>query len=374
MTTLPTQTFTAIVQNTVAAIQGGAAKLLDLTVGSVLRAIVEANAAVVLWLQGLILQVQTLTRAATSQGSDLDSWVADYGLTRLPAVASTGPVTFSRFTTTQPAVIPAGTTVQTADGTQPFTVPADTTNSAWNATLNGFVIAVNVTSVTVGVQAANAGTQGNVLAGTITAITQPISGVDTVTNASAFTNGVNAETDAALRTRFVLDLASLSKATKIAIGSAIANIQQGLEYTITEDYDYTGAYDPGFFYVVIDDGTGHPSSTLQSTVANAIEAVRPVTSRYAVFAPVVVTANVSMTITSASGYTHSTVVGNVGTALTNFINALPLGTELPYTQLASVAYDVAGVINVTAVLLNSGTSDLTATNQQVIKSGTISVA
>ncbi len=371
---LQTQTFTALVQNTVAAIQGGATKLLDLTVGSVLRAIVEANAAVILWLQGLILQVQTLTRAATSQGSDLDSWVADYGVTRLPAVAATGQVTFSRFTTTMQAVVPAGTVIQTADGTQQFTVPADTTNSAWNGTLNGFVLAASVSSVTVGVQAASAGTQGNVLAGTITAIAQPISGIDTVTNASAFTNGVNAETDAALRARFVLYLASLSKATKTAIGSAIANIQQGLEYTITEDYDYNGTYDPGFFYVVIDDGTGFPSSNLQNSVANAIEAVRPVTSRYAVFAPVVVTANVSMTITSASGYTHSTVVGNVGTALMSFINALPLGTELPYTQLAAVAYDVAGVVNVTAVLLNSGTSDLTATAKQVIKAGTVSIA
>src|SRR5271163_4542066 len=105
MTTLQTQTFTAIVQNTVAAIQGGASKLLDLTVGSVLRAIVEANAAVILWLQGLILQVQTLTRAATSQGSDLDTWVADYGLIRLPAVAATGQVTFTRFTANQQAVV-----------------------------------------------------------------------------------------------------------------------------------------------------------------------------------------------------------------------------------------------------------------------------
>jgi uncharacterized phage protein gp47/JayE len=374
MTTLQAQTYTAIVQNTVAAIQGGASKLLDLTVGSVLRAIVEANAAVILWLQGLILQVQTLTRAATSQGSDLDTWVADYGLIRLPAVAATGQVTFTRFTANQQAVVPVGTSVQTADGTQQFTVPADTTNSAWSASLNGFVLATNVSSVTVGVQALNTGVQGNVLAETITAITQPLPGVDTVANASAFTNGVNAETDPALRARFVLYLASLSKATKTAIGSAIANVQQGLEYTITEDFDYNGTYDPGFFYVVIDDGTGFPSTNLQNTVANAIEAVRPITSRYAVFAPIVVTVNVSMTITSASGYVHANVVGAVGTALTNFINSLPLGTELPYTQLAAIAYAVAGVVNVTAVLLDSGTSDVTATAKQVIKAGTVSVA
>ncbi|MFX8028091.1 baseplate J/gp47 family protein, partial [Acinetobacter baumannii] len=106
--------------------------LVDLTVGSVLRAIVEANAAVVVWLEGLLLQVLAITRAATSSGADLDSWVADFGVTRLPAVAATGIVTFSRFTTTQQVLVPVGATVQTADGTQQFTVTIDTTNPAYN--------------------------------------------------------------------------------------------------------------------------------------------------------------------------------------------------------------------------------------------------
>jgi hypothetical protein len=47
---------------------------------------------------------------------------------------------------------------------------------------------------------------------------------------------------------------------------------------------------------------------------------------------------------------------------------------LPYTQLASIAYDVAGVSNVTGILLNSGTSDLAATAKQKILAGTVSVS
>jgi hypothetical protein len=43
MANLSTQNFVQIVQNTVAAIQAGSTQLLNLTVGSVLRAIVEAN-------------------------------------------------------------------------------------------------------------------------------------------------------------------------------------------------------------------------------------------------------------------------------------------------------------------------------------------
>jgi len=374
MASLSTQDFTTLVRNTVTAVQASASTLLNLSVGSVLRAIIEANAAVILWLQGLITYTLTLTRLATSTGSDVDTFIADFGFFRLPASPASGNVTFSRFTDTTQAVVPFGTILQTTDGTQTFTVNTDPTNSAYNLALGGYVIAPTVSTLTVAVTAVNPGTVGNVQANTITSMGQGIPGVDLVTNAAAFINGIDAESDTAVKARFVLFLASLSKATKTAIEAAIEGVQQGLQYTITEDYDYDGAYDLGFFYVVINDGSGDPSEQLLGSVGTAIEATRALGIRYAVFGPTVVTVDVSMTITSAAGLTHSVVVGAVGVALQNFINALPLGTGLPYTQVAAIAYGVPGVVNVSAVLINSGTSDITATNQQTLEAGTISVA
>src|SRR4051794_26633430 len=113
MAQLITYTFSQIVSNIATAVQGSAKSLLNFTVGSVLRAIAEATASVVLWLQAIILQVLTLTRAATSVGTDLDSWMADFGLARLAAVAAAGQVTFARFTATMQAVVPVGANVQT---------------------------------------------------------------------------------------------------------------------------------------------------------------------------------------------------------------------------------------------------------------------
>src|SRR5574340_85330 len=167
MANITTQDFSTIVRTIVTAIQGGARTLVDLTVGSILRAVVEANAAVVLWLQGLILQLLATTRAATSNGSDLDTWVADYGLTRLPAVAATGQVSFSRFTATQQAVVPIGSTVQTGDGSQQYSVTIDTANAAYSAALGGYVLAAGVSSVSVPVAAAKAGAAGNAAIGQI---------------------------------------------------------------------------------------------------------------------------------------------------------------------------------------------------------------
>lgn len=372
---ITTQDFTTLVRNQVTAIQGAAKVLVDLTVGSILRAVVEANAAVILWLQGLILQLLAITRAATSSGADLDSWVGDFGLTRLAAVAASGQVSFARFTPSQQAVVPVSTTIQTGDGAQQFAVTLDTTNPAYSATLGGYVLAAGVGSINVPVAASTAGAGGNVSAGQLNTLTQAVPGVDTVSNAAAFTNGVDAESDAALRIRFIAFVASLSKATKGAVGYAITSLKQGVIYTLVENQQYNGTTDYGYFYVVVDDGTGSPGSTFLSNVSNAIDAVRGVSIRFGVFAPVVVTANAGMTITTAAGYDHNAVVALVVAALRSYINGLRLGQTLTYSRLAQVAYDASpGVTNVTAVTLNGGTADVSATSQQVIKSGTLTVA
>ena len=91
-----TQSFGVIVQNAVTAVQGAARQLLDFTVGSVLRAVVEATAAMALWLQGIALQIASLTRFSTSNGPDADSWAADFNFPRLAAQAAQGSVIFSR--------------------------------------------------------------------------------------------------------------------------------------------------------------------------------------------------------------------------------------------------------------------------------------
>lgn len=368
MANITTQNFSTLVSNTVAAVQGAARTLVDLTVGSVLRSLIEANAGMVLWLQGLILALLATTRAATSNLADLDSFMLDFGVTRLAAVAATGQVTFARFTATLQGVVPIGTLIQTGDGTQQYAVTIDTTNGAYSATLGGYVMAPAVASVNVPVTASTVGIGANVASGQINTIAQAVPGVDTVTNASAFINGVNAESDPALRIRFVAYITSLSKATKNAIGYAITSLQQGLVYSFTENLTYGGVAQPGYFYVVVDDGSGAPPGSLLTTVANAIDAVRPVTSTFGVFAPVLINATVVMTATIAAGYDPVATKALIVVALKTYINSLPLGQPLTYSRLSQVAYDASpGVTNITAATLNAGTADLAATAQQIVK-------
>lgn len=375
MANLTTKTFSTLVSDFVAAVQGASAVLVDFAVGSILRAISEAMASVVVWLESLILLLLQTTRAATSVGPDLDTWVNDYGLTRLPAKSATGSVTFARFTPTLQALVPVGTVVQTADGTQQYTVIADTTNAAYDASQNGYVIAANVSSVTVAVQAVNTGSATNAAANTVTVLTQAVPSVDTVNNAAPFDNGADAESDTALRARFVAYIANLSKATKSAIGYALLALQTGVSFSLVENYTYSGTYQPGYFYVVVDDGTGTPSSDFLTSASNAVDAVRPFTSSFGIFAPEVTNATVTMTLTIAAGYDATATKALVQTAIVDYIDSLTLGQSLPYTRLAQLAYDASpGVSNVASVLLNSGTADLTADAKYVIKSASVTVS
>lgn len=371
---METKDFNTLVSEQVTAIQGGSSNLVDTTIGSILRAVVEAYSAVAMWLQSLVLNLLALTRAATSSGPDLDSWVEDYGVTRIGATYATGWVRFSRYTSTSQAVVYVGSTVQNSEGSQQYSVQADATDVNYSADLNGYVLAPGIQSIQVPVQARVAGEDGNAVIGAINTLGSAMPGVDTVSNEASFTNGSDSESDPELRARFIDYIASLSKATKGAISYATSSFKEGVTYQLFENQNYDGSERLGFFFVVVDDGSGHPTETLLSSLYNAIDAVRGFTVVFAVYAPTVTTADVAMSITTAPGYDRADLASKVKDAVTNYINGLGLGASLPYTSLPGVAYDVSPAItNVAGILLNGGGLDIVVDGKQTIKAGTIQV-
>lgn len=381
MPTLPTRSWSTVVSTIVAGIQGRCAALIDFSVGSPLLAIAEAFAGASLWLQWLILQVLQAARLSTAAGTDVDTFVGDFGLTRLPASFAGGRVTFSRFTASASVpFIPVGATVQTADGTQSFVVVADGSNTNFNPALRGYQIAANTTSVSVTVDAATPGTQANVGAGTISVITSPLTGVDTVVNGATFSGGLPTETDQALKARFALFILGLARGDLYGVESALANLNVAIKYTITDQYSYPGVFTPGYFYAVVDDGTGSPSSDFLAMARVAIDAVRPLGVWFGVFAPALVTANVSMILSPVlPGFTRSAVIAQVAALVQRNIVALGLGAGLDAYQIAAWVLSVPGVApgGVTALLLNSASADaatIVANNKNRIMPGTIAVS
>lgn len=372
--TLNLKGFSQLLQDMTAALQGSATTLIDVTAGSVLRAVFEATASIALWLQWLILQVLQTTRAATSTGTDLDSWMNDFGLSRLPASAARGQISFSRFATTLPATIPAGAVLKTTDGSLSFTVSADPTQSTWLPASSAYVMPSGVSSITVPAECATAGASGNVLANAITIIASSLPGVDAVINQTAFAGGSDAETDEAFRVRFRSFLGSLSRATLLSIHNAATSIQQNLAVTIQENTAPDGSVRPGFFLVTVDDGSGYPPASLLSSVATAVENVRPIGSTYAVLAPTVQVVNVQMAVTLSQSASAPATVSDIQTLVTAYLNGLSIGGTASATRIAQKAYSAGdAVLNVTGVLLNGQPTDVVPAAGGVVKAGQITV-
>lgn len=374
MPTIQNKNFNQLVSDFAVAVQGRAIGLLDFTIGSILRSLGEAVSAVTVWLEGLIILLLQTTRAATSSDGDLDTFVNDFGLARLPAVAADGQVVFSRFTPQQVAVIPVGAQVVTSDQTQTYLVVADTSQPNFVPAQNAYVVPVGMAVCTATVQAVNAGAQGNVGAGTITVLASAVSFIDTVTNPQPFTSGEDPETDVALRMRFIAWFAGLSKATREAITAAVLALQSGVSCSITENVDYDGTPDVGSFYVVVDDGSGTPPTSFLSSVFNAVDTTRACGIRPAVFGPITVQADIFVACTVAAGYDAVATRALVAQAIDKYVANLGLGNALAWSRLYQVAYDASpGVTEVAGLTVNGGVSDISATSKERIIVGTVQV-
>jgi uncharacterized phage protein gp47/JayE len=178
-----------------------------------------------------------------ASGNTLSDLVEINGITREPAIASTVTLTI---TGTNGTLIPAGSLVSTSDGSSEFATDA-------NATISGGSISVAATSTSVGPVEATSGT--------LTVIESPITGWDTVNNASDAIVGQNEETDADLRARRKLSVARASKAT---VDTILAELLQviGVQSAFIFENDTD----------VVDPTTGTPANSFQCVVQGGADA------------------------------------------------------------------------------------------------------
>lgn len=365
---LPLQGFTDYVRVQAAAVQGAAGTALDLTVGSVLRAVLEANAAVALWLQWLVAQVLAATRAATSVGADLDSWMADFGVVRLPASAATGSVVFARYAATAAASVPVGAQVRASASGVVYAVVADAANAAWTGA--GYRLGAGVASVTVPVVAVVPGAGGNAGVGAVDQVASAIVGVDTVANVAAIAGGLDAEGDGALRARFGNFLDSRARATSSAVNFAVASVRQGLRWAIADGEDAAGAAMPGHFTVTVDDGSGAPSGGLVAAVSAAVDAVRPVGTSFTVRGPVVLPVVAAVVLTPAAGLG---VAEAVSAAVQAYVAGLGVGVGLPVSRVVAIAFGASPSVQGASVLLNGVAADAVPLPWGVVQLAGVSV-
>lgn len=372
---IPFQSFDTLVTNQVTAIQASSDQNIDFNTGTVELAMVQAQAAMGIWLEFIFNAVLALARAQTSTGTDLDSWMAQFMLYRLPGSPASGNCTFSRTVTTSTAQINVGVLVSTQDFSAQFMVIPDPSNPNYNAGAQAYILNAGVSSTLAKVICTTTGTIGNVDANTISIFTSPVLGINTVTNGLPFINGKNMETDAQFRARFVLYINSLSKAVLMAYAYVISSIPQITRYNVVPNTSFGGAPQAGYVYVVIDDGTGSPPPDLLTSAYNAIQTVRGLSILNDVFAPIATSVNISVDLTISPFVTQATITDLLTKSFVEYINNYPFNQNVPYSKFYEIIYDVSpgNILNATNLLINGTTLDLIGSNNIAFIIGTVTI-
>lgn len=166
---------------------------LDTSVGTPMAKIADAVAATISYAY-VDNQLQTYAYDIDSKtDADLDSFCQLFGIARLPAKRASGTVTFTRGSDNTDAIVFIPINYQ---------ITSSTDTGIIFQTVTGATMDVGVTSVTVPVQAVDAGPGGNIGPNLINNLSSPIQGVATATNTSATSGGMDQETDSALRARW----------------------------------------------------------------------------------------------------------------------------------------------------------------------------
>ena len=186
---------------------------LDTSIGQPIRSMIDVIAEVVSEQTADQYLLSKQYDISSKTGSDLDSYVAQFGFSRYPAKQAVGSVTFSVSVALDYDVsIAAGTQVATAS-----------TPAQYFAVLYPATLSAGQTSISVPVQAIIGGSAGNVSAGQIT--TMALAGISSITginNPSALTGGADAESDDQLRSRFAQTfLRSMTGTESMYLGVAL---------------------------------------------------------------------------------------------------------------------------------------------------------
>ena len=354
--TLPSKTQQQLVDDQVAAWSAATGVSPIFSSGDMLLAIFQATGSQLDFLQALVALLVKLTRASSSTGPDLDSWMADFGFPREPATAAEGVETLGKNAAAATAIVVSpGAVVQTQGGTVQYQVVADANQAAWSASatqdsagnpIGGYVLLAGQTSMNVTVQALAAGSASNVIQGTLSQPGTQIAGIDTFTNPTAISNGADAESDEAYRARFVLFMQTLAKGTYAAIQTAISAVQQNLTDVLLENRNPTGATQLGAFTAVVDDGSGTPSQTVLDSVATAVDAVRAFTIQSYIVPPQLVLLTISLNVRVAAGYTANNVIAAATAAVVAQVGGLTTGQTAFVGQIEGAVEAVQGVVSV----------------------------
>lgn len=345
----------------------GVPKITDFSVGS--TAYMILNAVAVGQDQVNLQQFNNEQQASvdTATDSSLDAIAANWGVTRKAAVAASGPFTFARATASSTDwPIPQGTLITTFPDVNgnivAFTTDADATLTAGTTTIQ-----VSATCSNPG-----PGSGGNLTSTTPLIIGSALPGIDSVTLTTDITNGLDTETDDALRARVL-------EAMQNPPGAGSPSDYQEWAMSVTGVASATPLprnRGPGTVDVIITGtATVVPDATLIAAVQAVMDKNAPADADVLVLGPTIVTVDSAVQVTLATGYTLAAVTPDVQTAVANYVNSVAAGGTVRNSWEVKAVLGVTGVDDCVVTLSVGGVAqtNVVLSSQQAAQSGNVTV-
>lgn len=286
-----------------------------------------------------------------------------FDIPRNEAQRATGSVMFSRILTVGDITIPPGTQVATAAGILYETMAAATM-------LNG------VGSVSVAIQAVDAGKTGNVAPGAINTIISGVNGVDSVVNAANVGGGVDEETVSEYLSRFRAYLMGLGKSNRYGvIFGALLNERLRSASVVEHFPPKSGIYN---FTLYLDDGSG----TVDASTIAAVKAVvdgngteakpgyRAAGINGDYLAPSVVPIDVTADIYITYAIGPEVAKLEIDLALSDYLNAHIIGQDVIRAQLHKILLGFPWVLDLD---MTAPAGNVAISDGQIARVGTITI-
>lgn len=355
---------------------------INLGPGSPMASLLFAVRQLSLIIQGESATVSDFSRLTSSEGADIDSYVAPFGFQRLGGTFATQSLLFGTNSPVSTALpIPPGAIVQrVSDGTQ-YALIADSNQPNYSSTTGLYTIPVGSNLIPGSFVCLTEGSVGNMSINTPMQVyggpgNPAPAGLSIVSVTQAITNGVDSETDAELIARFQIQGGFPKYATLSAILSAIASVQPGLVYQIGDHINLDNSYHEAYFTVVANAGNSPtaPTPGLLQAIDSAVDAVRAGGVEFQVVAPTLIPVTLNAQYTTEPGVAPADAAASLGAAWQALANGVGLNidgtpTTLSYARTISILLGVTGIANISNVTLNGGTSDIVAQfGQQIVAS------
>lgn len=328
-------------------------KLTDFNEGSMVRTILESIAL-------LAEQIYIKTRVGFEDGL-IDVPFYAFNFEKDAPQKAAGEVIFSRTGTSGTVDIPIGTLIATADGLQFRTTEAAEITDG------------NNDSSATDIQAMRAGSLYNVAASTIVIIVSPLSGVDSVDNASATSGGLDEESDSAFLDRFQQFIEGLGQANVAGLIAGAKGIDGVRSASVVEHFPPSSSYNAS---VYIDDGAGNAPQALLDSVEDVligdgtgtVPGYKAAGINIQVLAPTKVTVTVTVEVDDDGTVSREALEYQIENAITGYINNLLIGEDCVRNKIIEAIIAVTGVADLTLTVPASNT---TISGVQIARVGTI---